>query len=105
MYAKNMSYMLYKFIDSTLLTDAQRVQTLKNMHWFYELSKTLKVPAAQKAQQMIIGKILENNFEEAVNYCKIVADIRTYVPKQVREDMSRPDASMYQKISQYDEEY
>ncbi len=105
MYAKNMSYMLYKFIDSTLISDEERVKILKNMHWFYELSIELKVPAAQQAQQMIIGKILEEDYEEAVNYCKIVADIRTYVPKQVREDMSRPDADMYHKISQYDEEY
>lgn len=105
MYAKNMSYMLYKFIDSTLISDEERLNTLKNMHWFYELSEKLKVPAAQKAQQMIIGKILEEDYKEAVNYCKIVADIRSYVPKQVREDMSRPDADMYQKISEFDEEY
>ncbi len=105
MYAKNMSYIMYKFIDSDLLTDEERVETIKKMHWFYELSKTLKVPAAQKAQQMIIGKILENDYEEAVNYCKIVADIRSYIPRQVREDMSRPDADMYQKIAQYDDEY
>lgn len=104
-YAKNMSYMLYKFIDSTLLTDEERIHTLKNMHWFYELSQTLRVPAAQKAQQMIIQKILEEDYKEAVNYCKIVADIRSYVPKQVREDMSRPDADMYQKIAEFDEEY
>ncbi len=105
MYAKNMSYMLYKFIDSTLISDEQRVQILKNMRWFYELSSKLKVPAAQEAQQMIIGKILKGDYEEAVNYCKIVADIRSYIPKQVREDMSRPDADMYQKISKFDEEY
>ena len=96
---------MYKFIDSTLLSDEERIQTLKNMHWFYGLSKKLKVPAAQEAQQMIIGKVLKEDYEEAVNYCKIVADIRSYIPKQVREDMSRPDAAMYQKIAQYDVEY
>ena len=105
MYAKNMSYIMYKFIDSTLLSDEERVETLQNMHWFYELSQTLKVPAAQEAQQMIISQIIKGNYEEAVNYCKIIADIRNYVPKQVREDMSRPDASMYQKIAEYDSEY
>lgn len=104
-YAKNMSYMLYKFIDSTLLTDKERIEVLKEMKWFYELSITLKVPAAQKAQTMIIHKILEEDYEEAVNYCKIVANIRTYLPKEVQESMSRPDANMYQEISRYDEEY
>ena len=105
MYAKNMSYIMYKFIDSKLISDEERIETLKNMHWFYELSEKLKVPAAQEAQQMIIGKILEEDYVEAVNYCKIIADIRSYVPKQVREDMSRPDAAMYQKIAKYDVEY
>lgn len=104
-YAKNMSYMLYKFIDSTLMTDEERMQVLKDMHWFYELSVTLKVPAAQKCQTMIIEKILEEDYKEAVNYCKIVADIRSFLPKEISESMSRPDAEMYSKIAEYDEEY
>lgn len=104
-YAKNMSYMLYKFIDSTVISDEERVQVLKDMHWFYELSVTLKVPAAQKCQTMIINKILEGDYQEAVNYCKIVADIRSYLPKEIRESLSRPDSKMYQEIGKYDEEY
>lgn len=104
-YAKNMSYMLYKFIDSTVITDSERIEILKDMKWFYELSKTLKVPAAQKAQNMIIAKILEGDYEEAINYCKIVADIRSYLPKAIKEDMSRPDANMYKDIGKYDDEF
>lgn len=104
-YAKNMSYMLYKFIDSKVITDEEKIEVLKEMRWFYCLSDTLKVPACQKAQEMIVDKIVEEDYEEAINYCKIVQDIRSYLPKQVREDMSRPDADMYQKISNYDEEY
>ena len=105
MYAKNMSYLLYKFIDSKLISDDEKVQILQDMHWFYELSEILKVPAAQEAQQMIISQIIVGNYDEAVNYCKIIADIRNYVPKQVREDMSRPDADMYKKIAKFDGEY
>lgn len=104
-YAKNMSYMLYKFIDSTMLTDKQRVDVLKDMRWFYELSVELKVPAAQQAQRMIINKILEEKYEEAINYCKIIADMRSQLPKDIKESMSRPDAKMYKEISKYDEEY
>lgn len=104
-YAKNMSYMLYKFIDSTLLKDQERIEVLKEMKWFYELSIQLKVPAAQKAQTMIIHKILEEEYVEAINYCKIVADIRSYLPKEIREDMSRPDAKMYQQVALFDQEY
>ena len=104
-YAKNMSYMLYKFIDSKALTEEDRIDVLKEMKWFYELSIKLKVPACQKAQKMIIKKIIEEDYEEAINYCMIVANIRSYLPKEIRESMSRPDAEMYKEIGQYDQEY
>lgn len=104
-YAKNMSYMLYKFIDSEIITDEERKEVLKNMKWFYELSIKLKVPAPQQCQRMIIERILKNDYDTAVNYCKIVSDIRSYLPKEIRESMSRPDAKMYKEISNFDNEY
>lgn len=104
-YAKNMSYMMYKFIDSSQLTYEQRVDILKDMRWFYELSINLKVPATQVAIKMVINKILKEDYEEAINYCKIIAEIRTHLPKEIREEMSRPDAKMYKEISQYDDEF
>lgn len=104
-YAKNMSYMLYKFIDSKVLSREEKIQILKDMSWFYKLSKELKVPACQKAQEFIIKKIIEEDYEEAINYCEIVADIRNFLPKEIREDMSRPDAEMYKQIAEYDDQY
>lgn len=104
-YAKNMSYLLYKFIDSTMLTEEQRIDVLKEMRWFYQLTETLKVSAAQKCQRMIIDKILKEEYETALDYCKIIADIRTTLPKEIKENMSRPDANMYSEISKYDDEF
>ena len=104
-YAKNMSYILYKFIDSNQLTDEQRIDVLKDMKWFYELSSKLKVPTAQLSQRIIVSKILEEKYEEVLNYCKIIADIRLHLPKEMKENMSRPDAKMYQEISKYDNEF
>ncbi len=104
-YAKNMSYILYKFIDSTLLTDKERIQILKDMRWFYELSKTLKVPACQKCQEMVIEKIIDKDYKCAIDYCKLIADIRTYLTKETKENMSRPDSNMYNQISEFDNEY
>ncbi len=104
-YAKNMSYMLYKFIDSKLLSHEERTQILKEMRWFYELSGILKVPPCQEEQVMIVDKIVKEDYEEAVNYCKIIANIRVKLPKEIKESLSRPDADMYRKISLYDDEY
>ncbi len=104
-YAKNMSYMIYKFIDSDILTKAQRIDILKEMKWFYELSKELKIPAVQECQQMIIDKILSEEYEVAIDYCKIIAEIRKMLTKEMREKMSKPDAKMYSEISKYDNEF
>ena len=104
-YAKNMSYIMYKFIDSDMLTYEERIDIAKDMKWFYNLSNELKVDACQKSQQMIVNKIVEEDYKTAMDYCKIIKDIRKYVPEEVREDMSRPDAEMYREISKYDKEY
>ena len=33
-YARNMTYLLYRFIDSTLMTDDERIEILGDMRWF-----------------------------------------------------------------------
>ena len=97
-YAKNVSYILYKFIDHSILTYEEKIEVLKSMHWFYLLSKKLNVPACQKAQRMVIEKIVSENYDEAIKYCEIIADIRSYLSKEVRENMSKPDSDMYKAI-------
>lgn len=99
-YAKNMSYMLYKFIDSEI-NDEGKIKIMKRMKWFYRLSIDLKVPAVHKSQRMIIEKIYEKKYKEALNYCKIIADMRTFLPKEIKEQMSKPDAKMYDQINNY----
>ncbi len=103
-YAKNMSYMLYKFIDSEI-EDEEKIHIMKEMQWFYNLSIELKVPAVHKSQRMIIEKIHEKEYEEALNYCKIIADIRRFLPKEIKEKMCKPDAKMYKEINEYTAEF
>lgn len=103
-YAKNMSYMLYKFIDSEI-SDEDKIEIMKKMKWFYELSIQLKVPAVHKSQRMIIKKICDKKYKEALDYCKIVADMRTFMTKEVKEGMSRPDSNMYKEINKYTNEF
>ena len=103
-YAKNMSYMLYKFIDSKI-SDEDKIEIMKEMRWFYELSIELKVPAVHKSQRMIVQKIHEKKYKEALNYCKIIAEMRTFLPKEIKEKMSKPDAKMYKKINKDTEQF
>ena len=97
-YARNMTYLLYKFIDSTLLTDEQRVEILKNTRWFYKLSLELNVPACQRSLCILIEKIVNEKYKEAIDICKIIAEIRTYLPNEVKKKMSKPYEAMYKKM-------
>lgn len=104
-YAKSMTYLLYKFIDSDLIDREQRIKLLKEMKWLFALSYELKVPACQESLHYIIDAVLSQNYEQAVKYCAIVKDIRDYVPKNIRMEMSKPTQEFYVSIAKYDEEY
>jgi len=97
-YARNMTYLLYRFIDSTLLTDDERVELLGETRWFYKLSKTLKVPAVQKSLYILIDKIIAGEYKDVIEESKIIAEIRSYLPKDIKQSMSKPDDKMYKEI-------
>lgn len=89
-YAKNLTYMLYKFTDSVQLNRQERLSVLRNMSWFYELSQKLKVDPVQKSVKLLVHKIVEGNYSEAIDICNIIQEFRTYLSPDVRENMSKP---------------
>lgn len=97
-YAKSMTYMLYKFIDSKTLTDEEKIEILSNMRWFYRLSEELNVPACQESLSIILGKIISGDYRDAIEICKVIADVRAYMPSEIKEKMSKPQAEMYYKM-------
>lgn len=97
-YAKSMTYIFYKFIDSVLLTDEERIEILTTMRWFYKLSVELEVPACQESLGLIIKKIVDGDYREAINICKVIAEVRAYMPIEIKEVMSKPQAEMYSKM-------
>ena len=97
-YARNMTYLLYRFVDSTLITDDERVEILGDMRWFYKLSKTLEVPACQKSLSILIDKIIAGEYKDVIDICKIIAETRTFMPKEIKQKMSKPYAEMYAEM-------
>lgn len=97
-YAKSMTYMLYKFIDSKLLTDEERIEILAKMRWFYKLSVELDVPACQESLGLIIDKIIKGDYKDVMDICKVIAEVRDFMPKDIKEKMSKPQAEMYSKM-------
>lgn len=97
-YAKSMTYMLYKFIDSKLLTEEEKIEVLSEMRWFYKLSKELNVPACQESLGLIIDKIIDGDYKDVIDICKVIAEVRTFMPNDIKEKMSKPQAEMYLKM-------
>ena len=101
-YAKSMTYILYKFIDSKLLTDDERIEILSKMRWFYKLSIELDVPACQESLGLIIDKIIAGDYKDVMDICKVIAEVRDYMPREIKEKMSKPQREMYLRMMQED---
>lgn len=101
-YARNMTYLLYRFVDSTLLTDDERIDILGEMRWFYKLSKTLKVPAVQKSLGTLIDKIVGGEYKDVIDICNIIAEIRGFMPRDMKQKMSKPYNEMYEEMLKHD---
>lgn len=97
-YAKNLTYMLYKFIDSTTISRDERIEVLANMRWFYKLSPELNVPACQKSLELIINNIIDGEYKDVIDICEVIAEVRTYMKKEERESMSKPTLEFYENL-------
>ena len=104
-YAKSMNYMIYKFIDSTLLNDAERKEVLQEMLWFYKLTIEIEVKPCQKAVEKIIGRIINGDYVIALKYCEVLRESRTYMTMQEKVKMSKPGPDMYKELSKLDAKY
>lgn len=97
-YARNMTYLLYRFIDSTKLKYDERLDIIASSRWFYKLSKDLNVPACQKSLETLIDKIIEGEYKDVIDICNIISEMRKYMPDNVRYSMSKPTKEMIEEI-------
>ena len=93
-----MTYLLYRFIDSTQLLDEDRIELMGKIKWFLKLSNTLNVPACQKSLMVLINIIIKGKYTEALDICKIIAEMRSYMDVDIRHSMSKPYDKMYKEI-------
>jgi glycosyltransferase involved in cell wall biosynthesis len=97
-YARNMTYLLYRFIDSNQLKYDERLDIIASTRWFYKLSKDLNVPACQKSLETLIDKIIAGEYRDVIDICNIISEMRKYMPDNVRYSMSKPTREMIEEI-------
>lgn len=89
-YAKNLISLLYKFIDSKLIANEEKIQLIDEMYWFFKQSKDLEVTFSQKSIEILLNKILARKNDEVIEICEIVAEIRSLMSEVEKEIMAKP---------------
>lgn len=97
-YAKTLTSIFYKIVDTQLMNDEEKAIVFSEMAWFFASRKQLKVGPCQKTLDIVLDKIDEGKYKEASNMCKIIAEMREYIQKDVRENMSKPENVDYQEV-------
>jgi hypothetical protein len=80
------------------LTEEEKIEVLSDMRWFYKVGKELNVPACQESLELIINKIINGDYKDVIEICKVIAEVRSFMPQEIKETMSKPQAEMYTKM-------
>ncbi len=89
-YAKNLISLVYKFTDSKLITNEERIELLEELYWFFEQTKILDVTLAQRSIEILIEYILAKKYEEAIKLCEVIAEMRSFMSEVQKEMTSKP---------------
>ena len=89
-YAKNLLSLIYKIIDTKLLTEEERKDLIQELHWFFVISEELNIVFAQRAIQILLIKLIDENFDEALTLCEVIRELRSYMNEIQKEMMTKP---------------
>lgn len=89
-YARNLISILYKFIDTNLISNAEKIELLEEMYGFFHQSKELNITFSSKAINILVDKILKRKSEEIIEICEIISEIRASMSEVEKENMSKP---------------
>jgi len=101
-YSKTLTSVFYKLVDTKYMNDEEKAQILEEMSWLYNARTKLKIEPCQKSLNIVLDMVKEGKYKEAVDVCKIIAEMREYVPKDVRENMSKPENVQYEDLETED---
>ena len=89
-YIKNLFSLIYKIIDTKQLTESEKIEIINEFHWFFEQSEKLNVVFAQNSIQVLLKKLIDKDYEEAIMICDIISEMRSYMNEVQKEMMTKP---------------
>ena len=97
-YSKTLTSIFYKIVDTNIMNEAEKIKTLEEMKWFFEIRRELQIKPCQASLEFVLEKIDDGNYYDAVKCCYIIAEMRTYIERDVREGMSKPEFINYVEL-------
>jgi len=101
-YAKNVSYILCKLIDTDLIDDNEKISIFEELKWFFDLKDILKASFVDERFDEIVNCIKNNEYEKALQKIKETKEYRKTLSKEEKDKMTKPSKEMYNKMAQYD---
>lgn len=97
-YSKTLTSVFYKIVDTKIMNEQEKAEALKELQWLFEIRGKVDIAPCQKSLEFVFELIEEGKYEEAVKCCNIIAEMRTYIEKDVREGMSKPEFINYVEL-------
>ena len=88
-YLKTLFYILYKFVDSTLMSRKEQIASLKELLWFCKLYPSLNIRLKEDDFGEMVSNICEEKFDEALVLSEKIASIRRGMSEEEKLKMSK----------------
>lgn len=89
-YAKNLTSLIFKFVDTKLITNEEKIELIDEMHWFFEQSETFNIVLAQRSIEILLINLIKKDYENVITLCEIISEMRTYMTEVQKEMMTKP---------------
>ena len=96
-YLKTLFYIMYKYIDSTVMSEKEKELALDELQWFTKLSKKLKINYGKEEFFEIIKLINRGNYKKAIVKCEEIRLFRTTLSEENKLRMSKIAPREYHK--------
>lgn len=93
-YAKNFMSLIYKFIDTKLLTKEERIEVIDEMKWLFEQTEKLNIKINQKGITLLIKYALNKEYENVSNICEVISEARSFMTEFEKDTMAKPSNYM-----------
>lgn len=97
-YSKTLTSIFYKVVDTNIMSSEEKQEALKELRWFFLIRNDVQVGPCQQSLEYVFEKVDDEKYYDAVKCCDVIREMRTYIEKDIREGMSKPEFINYVEL-------